>query len=215
MVVGYRSADRGATWTKSSAGLSSTWVRALAVDPKDPSTIWAGAEARISDVYQVGPGLFRSTDGGESWASASVAGEPGYVFSLGIDPSNPRNLFTASRGKADRSADGGASWSETGTGTLWNFIHAITVDPASSSKVWAASDGGLQASHDGGGTWSPVLSASVYSLLFDSRHPGTIYAGEAWEDQGFYYPYGTGFAVATSRDSGATWTRTGARPRAR
>jgi hypothetical protein len=67
---------------------------------------------------------------------------------------------------------------------LRNFIHALTVDPASSSKVWAASDGGLQASHDGGGTWSPVLSASVYSLLFDSRHPGTIYAGEAWEDLG-------------------------------
>jgi photosystem II stability/assembly factor-like uncharacterized protein len=204
----YRSADRGATWAKSSVGLNSSWIRALTVDPKDPSTIWAGGEARIHDVSQAGPGVFRSSDGGASWVSASASGRPGYVFSLGIDPSNSRNLFAASFGKVDRSADGGSTWTETGTVAFQNsgFVHAIAVDPSSSSKVLAASNG-LKSSDDGGENWSGVLPEQVYSLLFDSRHPGTVYAGEAWETS--YYPFGTGFAVQTSRDDGRTWRRAG------
>jgi photosystem II stability/assembly factor-like uncharacterized protein len=204
----YRSADRGASWTNSSAGLSSTWVRALAVDPSHPSTIYAGVEGRVYDLGPVGPGLFRSTDGGDSWNSVSVAGQPGYVFSLGIDPSNSQNLFTASVSRADRSADGGASWTEMTFFQSSDFIHALAVDPSSSSKVWAATNH-LEASTDGGETWSRALPDQVFSILFDTRHPGTIYAGEYWQDAGFYYPYGSGFAVQTSRDGGATWKRVG------
>jgi photosystem II stability/assembly factor-like uncharacterized protein len=204
----YRSADRGATWTKSSAGLRSTWVRALALDPAHPSTIWAGAEGRVYDVFQFGPGVFRSTDGGESWTPASVDGEPGHVFSLGIDPSNPQNVFTASFGRAHRTANGGATWTETGTGSFQGFVHALAVDP-DSSRVWAAAESGLKTSTNGGGSWSPALQDKVYSLLFDSRRPGTLYAGGAWEDVGSYYPYGAGFAVLTSRDAGVTWLRAG------
>lgn len=202
----YRSADRGATWAKASAGLRSMWVRALAVDPSDASTIWAGGEARVWDVTQDGPGIFRSTNGGESWASLSVAGNPGYVFSLGLDPSDRRSLYTGSSTRVERTSDGGMSWSTARA--FPNFVYDIKVDP-DSSKVWAGADDSLKQSGDGGETWSTALSRSVYSILFDSRHPGTIYAGEAWEDAGFYYPFGTGFAVATSRDHGATWTRAG------
>ena len=133
-------------------------------------------------------------------------GEPGYVFSLGLDPSNPHNLYTGSIGKVDRTSDGGVSWSIAQA--LSNFVYALAVDP-DSSEVWAGSDGFLTKSTDGGETWSVALSQSVYSILFDSRHPGTIYAGAAREDQGSYYPFGSGFAVQTSRDAGATWKRVG------
>ncbi|HEY7574220.1 MAG TPA: hypothetical protein VIB08_03605 [Thermoanaerobaculia bacterium] len=203
----YRSSDRGMTWTKSSRGLSSTWVRALAIDPGHPSRIWAGAEGRIQDLYQEGPGLFRSTDGGASWAPTSSSDAPGYVFSLGIDPSNPNTVFTGSFGRGDRSTDGGATWTQTGP-SFHLFVHALVVEPGSSSTVWAAHQI-LQKSVDGGQTWSNALLDSIFSLLFDSRHPGTIYAGESWEEPGFYYPYGSGWAVRTSRDGGATWTRAG------
>ncbi len=201
----FRSSDRGETWTNSSAGLRSMWVRALALDPSDPATVWAGGETRVYDVGPFGPGLFRSTDGGESWTSASVAGEPGYVFSLGIDPSNPQSVYAGSFNLVERTSDGGANW---GTDrTINGFIHGLAVDPASSSRVWAAADGGLRRSTNGGATWEIALSQDIFSILFDSRHPETIYAGGAWDDAGSYYPYGTGFAVQTSRDGGSTWQR--------
>lgn len=203
----YRSPDRGETWASSSAGLRSSWIRALALDPVEPATIWAGAERRAFDVFQDVPGLFRSTDGGGSWTSASVAGDPGYVFSLGIDATDRRNLYTGNSGSVDHTHDGGASWSTSSTSS--HFVFGLAVDPASSSNVWAATVGGLKKSNNRGQTWSHSLEEDIFSLLFDSRRPGTIYAGAAWEDAGFYYPFGAGFAVHTSRDGGLTWTPAG------
>jgi hypothetical protein len=52
------------------------------------------------------------------------------------------------------------------------------------------------------------VTQDIFCLLFDSRRPGTIYAGAAETDIGFYYPLGIGGSIFTSRDGGDTWTRT-------
>ena len=203
----YRSVDRGRSWTSSSVGLRSSWIRALAIDPLDSTTIWAGAEGRPWDVGQPVPGLFRSSGAGNSWTRVSEGGEPGFVFSLVVSTADPRRVHAASLLSVTNTDDGGASWSTSDPST--GLIYGIASDPGSASTVWAATDEGLKKSADGGGTWSDDLASAVYGVLFDSRRPGTIYAGSSWYEPDFYYPFGWGFAVETSRDNGATWTRAG------
>jgi photosystem II stability/assembly factor-like uncharacterized protein len=202
----YRSVDRGITWTSSSAGLRSSWVRALAIDPADASTIWAGAEGRAWDLDQPVPGLFRSTNAGDSWTRVPEAGEPGYVFSLDVSTADPLRVYASSFFAVTHTDDGGARWS---TSSPSGFVYGVASDPGSASTVWAATEGRLRKSTDGGSTWSDSLARSVYNLLFDNRHPGTIYAGSSWYEPSFYYWFGWGFAVETSRDNGGTWTRVG------
>jgi photosystem II stability/assembly factor-like uncharacterized protein len=64
-------------------------------------------------------------------------------------------------------------------------------------------------SSSGSSTWSnSAVTQNIFSLLFDPRRPGTIYAASDWEDSDYSgYPLGDGGSVITSRDSGATWTR--------
>ncbi|MEO7199514.1 MAG: hypothetical protein ABIY56_04785, partial [Dokdonella sp.] len=72
----YKSIDGGANWFDSSAGISGQDVRALLVDPYDPSgnTVYAAAGGNGADRG----GIFRSTDGGATWNSHSI-GLPSYA----------------------------------------------------------------------------------------------------------------------------------------
>jgi photosystem II stability/assembly factor-like uncharacterized protein len=151
------------------------------------------------------PGLYRSTNAGDSWTRTSEAGKPGDVFTLDVSAADPRRVYAASPFELSRSDDGGTSWS---TSKPFGF-YGIAADPASPTTVWAATDVGLKKSVDGGSTWSDALAGAVYSILFDSRRPGTIYAGSSLYEPSFYYPFGWGFAVHTSHDDGATWSRVG------
>ena len=199
----FRSVDRGATWTNSSTGLSSMWVRALAVDPVDGNTVWAGGEGRLHDVSDYGPGLFRSRDSAVTWTPAST-GLPGYVFSLALDRTDSMHLVVGSFGRIHQSHDGGASWG-TAEG-LGGFVHGLAADPHVPGRVWAAAQTGLLRSYDGGETWSHTLSKAMYSVLFDERTtPARIYAGSSFEDAGYYSPFGSGFFVQSSADDGRSW----------
>jgi photosystem II stability/assembly factor-like uncharacterized protein len=201
----HRSSDRGRTWTKASVGLSSSWVRAFALDPGDPAKFWAGTEARD---FESGAGLFRSIDAGGSWANVSGVGVPASVSALAIDPSDPLELHAGSFGSVFRSQDGGASWSRTNVAS--GLVFAIALDPRSPSTVVAAGDGNLlMRSTDSGRTWGPSnVLQDVFCLLFDSRRPSTAYAGSWDTDFDYSYSPGIGGSVFTSRDSGRSWTRT-------
>ena len=132
------STDAGVTWRKVTGGLSQVIVEA----PNDPSTLYAGG---------IPFGLFKSTDGGESWASATQASGPGDVLALAIDPSNPSTIYAVQDGSGGFSAD----------------------DP-NAPLVWRSTDGGetwTQASF-------PGLSDVIVSggLFYDARTPGMLYA---------------------------------------
>ncbi len=90
----FRSEDRGDTWTPFRAGLNAVLIGALALDPQNSSTIWAGGIGN----YPSGPGLFRSTDTGLSWSSAGELPGAGSVRALLIDPENPRTMYAFSYG---------------------------------------------------------------------------------------------------------------------
>ncbi len=100
----FRSDDGGRSWGPPGRGLAITDVHSLAVDPKTPTTIWAGTH---------GGGVYVSRDGGASWTAAG-AGIPGLrgaaVREVMVDPSVPDLLYAATPGGVYVSRDRGAHW---------------------------------------------------------------------------------------------------------
>ncbi|HXJ80049.1 MAG TPA: hypothetical protein VMS64_15355 [Candidatus Methylomirabilis sp.] len=109
----FRSADRGERWA--SAQLEplnpkgQTYCRDIREVPGDPKTIWVAAGANFqSDVGA----LFRSTDGGSSWARVEIGVTPKTtMFALAFDARQPSRMYCAtSGGEVFASEDGGHNW---------------------------------------------------------------------------------------------------------
>jgi photosystem II stability/assembly factor-like uncharacterized protein len=198
--VAYRSADGGAHWTSSGAGLAGLVVNTLAVDPKTPSILYAGAIG--ADDW----GVFKSTDGGQTW-SPSHAGFPpppdeesvsGRVIVV-VDPQTGSTLYAGTAVGIFKSTNAGASWSAQNAGLSNPFVTALAIDPRSPSTLYAATLGGVFKSTNAAASWSgshaglPTQQPSVFALTVDAHDSATVYAG-------------TTAGVFKSTNGGASWT---------
>ena len=203
----FRSLDRGETWTPESMGLNSVWIGALALDPNDPSAVWAGGKANDSS----GPGLFHSINAGLAWSLASGpegTSGPRNVYCMAIDPGNSTTMYVGENA-VFRTDDGGQTWATSDpTQSGSRNLTALAVDPDAPQRVLAGTGSGLFRSEDGATTWVPTtIAQTVYGLLYDDRHPGTVYASSYW-DADADYGYGTtGGSIFFSHDHGATFTK--------
>jgi photosystem II stability/assembly factor-like uncharacterized protein len=198
----YRSTDRGATWSSRRQGLRSSWVTALAVDPADPAKLLAST---YGFTVNQGPGLFRSIDEGHSWSSLESATAPSGFTSLFVDPTSSSTVFGAANATLYRSQDAGNTWTPLRSHTFPGFI---TKDPRSPTTLWVGTQQGLTRSDNNGDTLQGVrLDQQVYSLVFDSHDPATLYAGSYFDLSYGYYAYPKGGSIFVSRDLGATWTK--------
>ncbi|MDH3253784.1 MAG: hypothetical protein OEM62_02235 [Acidobacteriota bacterium] len=168
-------------------------VRSLAIHPSDPDHVLAGTASGQ---------VFRSRDGGESWA---VAGSglpfPGWVVSdLLVDIEDPGRVWAALRGVWGQegfvafSGDGGRTWSSRSEGLPRHQVYALASAPGS---LYAATRRGVWGSRDGGESWTHLTAANpkiqkVTSLLVDPRNPQRLFAG-TWR------------RAYRSDDGGATW----------
>jgi hypothetical protein len=207
----YSSADGGASWSFSSAGLSANQeVTALAVDASGPSTLYAGTHDG---------GVFVSTNEGVSWAPAGN-GLYGGIFAMAADPSTPGTLYVSNGGHVYKSTDGAASWTQIDSGFPANsVIWAVTVDPTDPQRVYAAAGSTIERSTDGGATWtaattSPVQPSgySISGLVVDRSDPSRLYAsgtkvwvssdhGDTWSSSMSSFP-GSDYAQSIAQDSG-------------
>ena len=136
-------------------------------------------------------GIFKSSDGGSTWAAANSGLFATAFYTLAIDPQNPRVLYGGVYfAGLLRSTDGAASWSTTPI----TFDHAtVAFDPRSQGTVYASTGGGVAKSIDGGQNWvqlpiGPVGPAGPIAI--DKQNPDTIYAG-----------------LLKSSDAGASWVQ--------
>jgi len=134
-------------------------------------------------------GIFKSSDGGSTWAAANSGLFANYFYTLAIDPQNPRTLYGGVSGAGLlKSTDGGANWSTTPIGSDFAML---TFDPRNQGTVYAWTVPGVEKSIDGGQTWVQLqLGAVGYGgpIVIDKQNPDTIYAG-----------------TAKSSDAGASW----------
>lgn len=165
-------------------------VDALALHPARPNVLFAGS---------LGGGVFRSTDGGATWALASRGLTDFNVSALAVDPQSPTTLYAANGDGVAKSVNSGATWSLSGEAgyDLPAQSVVLAVDPHASSVVYAGSTVGLFQSLDGGQSWNPIVSEGGFpAVALDPARPGTVYA---------VVQFGSSHLLR-STDGGATWS---------
>jgi photosystem II stability/assembly factor-like uncharacterized protein len=193
----FRSADHGVSWDRKSAGLElyraySLSVSALAIDPKAPTTVYAGTSV----------GLFKSLDGGESWVFKPAGGGFGKVFELHVDPQTPATLYAIATDSnwegLYKSIDGGEQWVRCGI-----YAYGLAIDPGAPSTLYAAEYYGVAKSTDGGVTWTHVRAnlggANIKIVTVDPVTPTTVYA------MGSTDSYTSKWLLFRSLDGGQHW----------
>ena len=172
----YRSRDAGKTWThvgfKESHGISK-----IRIHPTNPDIIYVASFGKFSVPSQE-RGVFKSSDGGETWKRVLFRDDKTGAIDLSIDHNNP-NVLYASMWEAYRkeyqmssggpgsglfkSTDGGETWTEVtrNPGMPAGMVGRIgvAVSGANSNRVYALvenDNGGLFKSDDAGATWALV-----------------------------------------------------------
>jgi photosystem II stability/assembly factor-like uncharacterized protein len=199
----YRSNDGGKTW-KNLGLRDSRHIPRLLVDPRNADVVLVAAMG-----HAFGPneerGVFRTTDGGKTWAKVLYVDDHTGATDLAYAPSNPSIVFAAmyqverqpwtfvSGGAGSglyRSTDGGATWKKlAGNGLPEGVLGRIgvSVSGADPDRVYAlieAEKGGIYRSDDGGEKWQRVNDderyrqrAWYFSHIFaDPKNVDTVYA---------------------------------------
>lgn len=185
-------------WT-ADLSLRGSGAQCLAVDPADPSRLYAGLREG---------GVRRSDDGGRSWVDCALP-EAG-VFSLAVSAADGAVYAGTEPSRLFRSDDRGASWRdlkallELPSRPTWSFpprpwtshVRWIAPSPHDADLLLVGIElGGLMRSSDGGASWQdhrPGAQRDVHSLAWHPRVPGRAYEAG-------------GGGAAFSEDAGETW----------
>lgn len=172
------------SWTQLGPGNVGGRIRAIAVHPTDPNTVYIGA---------VAGGVWKSTNGGNSWTSISDFMENIAVCALVIDPLNPDIIyagtgegffnFDAIRGAGIfKSTDAGNSWTRLASTNNSNFYYVNDLDiDKTTGRIYAATRKAFYASDDGGMNFSPLITAgssdaNCMDIEIAYTSPTTVYA---------------------------------------
>ncbi len=203
----YRSEDAGQSWRLVDSPLSSYCVWALAVDPVEPQTMFAGTGTPTPAT------LFRSTDGGRRWEQrpAEIAEEcPNVgiprVTGIAIDPVNRRSIWVGLEVDGVRhSADGGDTW-VTIDGNIPNpDVHNVAVAGGPPKTVFVVVNNDVFTSTDDGATWKSVRIREVFpwsyprGIMVQPGNPKVVFVTIGDTTPG---RIGT---VMRSKDAGKTW----------
>ncbi len=216
-----KSMDGGATWTLLARNLfAGAAISRIVVDPTNANVVYAAVN-NSSAGFEGAVGVWKSTDGGNTWRVLTPYGTQQSVddvWDLALDPSRPQTLyaalgwFDATRNGVFKSTNGGATWSRAGNFPAQSATASIrvAVSPSSPQTLYAASattPPALYKTTDGGQTWTPLAPVPDYltpqgdydsTLAVDPSNPQVVYAGGTSD--------GGGPNLIETTDGGSTWT---------
>lgn len=174
----FRSTDKGETWERL-AGLREQTVSSLIIAPSAPNIFYAAGHMM--------DGMYKSLDGGQTWASIGDAfgGKPS-VNVMTVDPNNSQIVYVSIvNAGLFRTSNGGATWQPIGQG-INGEVKALAIDPNNQQVLYAGSAfsgvPGVYRSLDSTGShWEffsdGMGSRNVTSIALDQRRPQSIFAG--------------------------------------
>jgi photosystem II stability/assembly factor-like uncharacterized protein len=176
-VAGAATATQSGAWQFLGPGNVGGRTRALLIDPHDPDVMYAGA---------VSGGVWKTVDGGQSWAAVTDFLPNLAVNSLAFDPQDSAVIYAGTgegyfrediRGTALPirgngifvSRDRGASWQQlpSTAGEDFYWVNDLAVSAHDSQRLYAATRNGVFRSRDGGATWTRVVAANVTGGCLD------------------------------------------------
>lgn len=167
----FRSTDGGVSWEKILFVNDEVGAVDLILDPTNPRILYATTWRILRTPYSlesggIGSGLWKSTDGGDSWVSLNdkpgLPKAPLGIAGITVSPSNPDNLYAiieAAEGGVFRSSDGGDNWQRTNKERklrqrAW-YYSRIYADPVDEDQVYVLNVR-FHRSKDGGKTFNAI-----------------------------------------------------------
>jgi photosystem II stability/assembly factor-like uncharacterized protein len=195
----FRSVDGGRTWTSSMTGLFLPVVTSIVVNPSTPSTVYLTCPN--TGGINISRGVFKSTDGGQSWNPANNGLNNAGVASVALDPQTPSTLYAVTGSALFKTVDSAGTWNKIGPQTFSAGL--LVIDPVTPTTLYAARDGsglnsGLFKSTDSGANWQAInnglTSGFIDHLALDPTTPTTLYAAAG------------GGGVFKSTNGGSSWS---------
>jgi photosystem II stability/assembly factor-like uncharacterized protein len=186
----FKSTDSGKTWRRLTRGLPTGDLGriGLAIYRKNPRILMAIVEHGFNpgeddpafrDMTRLGSGVYRSTDGGESWAYLNRHSVRPFFFSqIRINPSNDQHVYVLDVNFYE-SKDGGRTL-EQGARKFGYDFHAMWIDPNQHDRYYLGQDKGFFVTQDHGRTFhffDNIPVAQYYAIGVDMRDPYCIYGG--------------------------------------
>jgi photosystem II stability/assembly factor-like uncharacterized protein len=193
-----------ASWTWIGPGNIGGRIRSVIIHPTQTNTMWVGT---------AGGGIWKTTNGGTSWAPMNDFMASLAVGCMAIDKTNPdvlyagtgEGFFEAVEGSSNtatmrgagifRSIDGGISWEQLANTASLHFINRIAIHPTNGNILWAATNSGIYQSTDGGINWLLKLSGDFLDLKMSPSDPNAMVANKS--HVGVFY----------TSDGGTNWTQ--------
>ena len=213
-------------------------IGVITVDPNNHKTIWVGTgEPWTRNSTSVGDGIYKSTDGGETWTNMGLPNSE-RIAKIFIDPRSSDTVYACVPGQlwsdsADRglykTTDGGKHWNQILKGanlstgcaslsldpknadvlfaSLWDFRRKGWTFRSGGESATAPSASGLFRSADGGKSWSEITEAA--NKGFPKKPYGRIAVAVAPSNADIVYSFveGTDSALYRSDDGGKTWDK--------
>src|SRR2546428_5942618 len=214
----YQTTDGGKTWKQIlKGGNLSTGCTSIAMDPTNPDVMFAamwdfrrkGWEYRSGGQGPTAPsasGLFRTTDGGETWTEITPDANKGFPkkpygrIAVAVAPSNAKRVYAFVESPESAlfvSDDGGTTWEKRDKSQwmVWRPVYFanMIVGPKKSDRVFKT-DGSLIVSEDGGEGFEIVggfqgAHGDAHDVWIDPTNTQTVFVGD---DGGMWYSYNGG-----------------------
>ncbi len=177
----YRSRDGGASWERVLYIDDHTGAIDLVIDPSNPDVLLAAMYQRQRRTWGFngggpGSGIYRTTDGGDSWTELTNGLPPGDKGRIGlaISATNPQVLNAliehAEESGGYRSEDGGESWQKVSDQNIRPMYYShIVIDPTDENRVYTLATSSHR-SEDGGRTFTEIAARPTYDVGVHADH---------------------------------------------
>jgi photosystem II stability/assembly factor-like uncharacterized protein len=176
----WKTTNNGTSWTPIFDDQGSSSIGCVALDPKNPNTVWVGAgENNSQRSVGYGDGVYRSDDGGKTWQNVGLK-KSEHIGKILIDPRHSNVVYVAAQGPlwgpgGDRglykTTDGGKNWKKVLNISENTGVTDVVFDPQNPDvllaaayqrrrHVWTLINGGPESaiyrSSDGGASWNKI-----------------------------------------------------------